>query len=811
MISKRIAGRSDGRSSALDALKYGAGLKVDRDTGQYLDKSHRTRFGGFGLVENGVYSNQDIQVLAGVINLAGLEMQANCDLNSRIGVDKKLAHFVVSFNQSEPNEAVLRDTEDSMLVEMGLDRNHFATFLHSDNGYWHLHIFASRIEIEEPHRGNALWHDKILRDKVCREIETRHGLQRDNGLHKVDALGQIVEIPRDERRAKRDAKPTKISERAKTTEIYSGEKSFQTWANEIRIGDRLKHSKSWPEIHAAAAAYNCAIKQIGAGFIICPTDEKGGIQLSKVGLKNLVAKLGEFELANPASRQQQGKHGQEYKPGPTKQAGPLFEKWREEKSIHKSMKLDALSEFRKAASEKRSELRARQRTELANIRSSNTGTARVATISVAKMQHAAELAELAEITRIKRSALYKNLATAAPGASFRDYLVKQAQAGDEAAFALVRRYGEDESTKVSRQAEVTRLKIIAVFSGGQDKPVSRLPIKHHVERNGTVIFYLGQGRIITDSSISKQIQLNAAAASDPAAIEVSLRFAVARFGNKLTLTGSLEFQKMAVETSVRKGLFIKFADPALEQYKQQFTMSIKSNFTKEKMNVTSLGKPNRKQVASSRSRVSDMSKRTMDGIQERSEMLLQRDDGVHVRSRDEGHADSAEMRRSDSGATTRSGLWPAVTSHDYSVSGNGAGAELHSDRRIVTGIATNQDHAQQAGDPISQPIQICPVAKPGLNVPDGYEPPTPLRQCGGKEPWALVSMDGENWVAHKLGRSAWMAHRLSDFIGEEQEAIRTASTSGHAIKFRTGKDGMPMVGSLQVGKEATQNKSVMER
>ena len=212
MISKRIKSRKDGKSSAADALRYGEGLKVDRETGVLLDKSHRTRVGNFGLVDDGVYAGRVLSEMTKMIDLAAIEMQAICDLNTRVGADKKLAHFVVSYNQEKPTEAVLRDTEDSMLAVMKLEKNHFATFLHNDNGYWHLHIFASRIEKEEPYRGNSLWHDQVNRDKVCREIEIRHGLQSDNGLHQINELGQIVEIPRAERRAKRDARPVGISE-----------------------------------------------------------------------------------------------------------------------------------------------------------------------------------------------------------------------------------------------------------------------------------------------------------------------------------------------------------------------------------------------------------------------------------------------------------------------------------------------------------------------------------------------------------------------------------------------------------------------
>ena len=90
MISKHIKTRKDGKSSASDALRYGEGLKVDRETGELLDKSHRTRIGNFGLVDDGIYTGRDIAEMSDLIDLAAIEMQANCDLNTRISADKKV-------------------------------------------------------------------------------------------------------------------------------------------------------------------------------------------------------------------------------------------------------------------------------------------------------------------------------------------------------------------------------------------------------------------------------------------------------------------------------------------------------------------------------------------------------------------------------------------------------------------------------------------------------------------------------------------------------------------------------------------------
>lgn len=570
MISKNIKGRKDGKSSALDSLRYGEGLKVDRETGEYLDKSHRTRLGGFGIVDNGIYADYGIDSMTEIIEHAAIEMQANCDMNTKVGADKKMAHFLYSFDQEQPSEAVLRDTEDSTLDALGLKRNHFASFLHNDNGHWHLHMFVSRISKDPPHNGNSLWQDQRLRDNVCREIEIRHGLKRDNGLHEIDEAGIIVEIPIAERRKRRrekDALEPKISDAARKTEIYSGEQTFQSWANAIRIGDRLKHAQSWSDLHSAAAAYGCEVKPKGAGFILCPTGQDGAIQLSKIGLKGLPSKFGAFQPPIAVS-------GivpiQVFKPAPSEQtAVSHFDEWKNARDAFKPIKTDRQNEQRHAHQNKRKEVKAQQKAELDQVRATHSGQARFAAISIAKMNHVTQLVALTEQFKRDRQALTAFLSAQGPGSTFRDYLVKRAGAGDETALTLTRQYGAAEMTKVLLDEESKALRLVATVTGHEDVLLLRPSIQHRIERNGTVVFDLGQGRIVTDSAFGKQIQLNHVAAMDSAAIATSLRFAAARFGSNLTLTGSAEFQRLAVETAVRSGLLIKFSDPSLEQYRQE--------------------------------------------------------------------------------------------------------------------------------------------------------------------------------------------------------------------------------------------------
>jgi hypothetical protein len=566
MISKRISSRKDGKSSAHAAFRYGEGLSSER-TGieRIQDKSHRTRLGNFGLVDDGVYIGRGADDMAELLALAATEMQANCDLNTRVATDKKIAHFVISFNQTKPSDSVLLDTEDSMLSALKLDKNHFASFTHSDNGYWHLHMFVSRID-KVKHLGNSLWQDKTIRDRVCREIEIRHKLDRDNGLHVIDEAGQIVEVPRVDRQHKREQKNS-LGDRARTTEKYSGEKSFQTWVTEIRLGDQLKSAKSWQDLHVAAAAYGCEIKQKGAGFVVCPLREKGSIQLSKIGLKNLPSRLGEFE---PHIADQNVHNKTAYKPCPIDQEGAShYAKWQSAKAAFLPVKANKIALLRDTHREEQNKLRIAQFAELKVIRGSCNGEALQAAIYVAKMKHAASMTLLSERYAVERQVLYVNFNIQGPGYTYKEYLVKEAGKGDTVATGLIRKLSFDQTTEVTRERERNKLKITATFSGYDYRATPLMQFSYRVAHNGTIVYDFGRGRIISDSAISRKIQLNTIAANDPMAIETALRYAMLKFGNRLVLTGPAEFQRLAVEIAVNKGLKITFDDPALEEYRHK--------------------------------------------------------------------------------------------------------------------------------------------------------------------------------------------------------------------------------------------------
>jgi hypothetical protein len=610
MISKRISSRKDGKSSASAALRYGEGLTSGRFGIESIkDKSHRTRLGNFGLVDDGVYAGRSVEEMSELLNLAATEMQANCDLNTRVTSDKKLAHFVISFNQAKPAEDVLQDTEDSMLSVLGLAGNHFASFLHSDNGYWHLHMFVSRID-KIKHLGNPLWQDKTIRDRVCREIEKRHGLERDNGMHRIDQAGQIIEISRDERQKTRDLK-NNVSDRTRMVDRYSGVKSFQTWVNETRVGDKLKQARNWQELHLYAAQYDCKVTAKGAGYVLCPVQGKGGIQLSKIGLKNLASKFGPFEAAQLIDHVQPEVA---YKAGPSvEQAKDHYTKWQAARNEYLIIKAERIQSMREAHKEVRRHALVQRKAELHEIRANSNELDLNAALSVAKMKQAVAMTNLAQQFKLERQSVYLELSVQSPGTTFREFLIREAGRGDNVALGVVRQHEVKHATSVSRKGEMTKLQISATITGLNYQPAVRLTFTHRIEPSGSVVYDLGKGRTITDTAISRRILLNEISEKDPEAIAVSLRFGILKFGKTLALSGSPEFQRLAVEVSVRERLDITFYDPVLETYRQKLLAEQQHKISiqpyKEQYHASSFAIQRFRQIPSAhiRDRLRDMS------------------------------------------------------------------------------------------------------------------------------------------------------------------------------------------------------------
>jgi Relaxase/Mobilisation nuclease domain len=101
------------------------------------------------------------------------QLSATKQLNPR--VRSPVSHISISFPPSEkPDKEQLQEIVEGTLTGMGFEKNLYFAASHSDRNHFHLHIAASRINID----GGCVsdWYDKRRLEKVLRNLESQFDL-----------------------------------------------------------------------------------------------------------------------------------------------------------------------------------------------------------------------------------------------------------------------------------------------------------------------------------------------------------------------------------------------------------------------------------------------------------------------------------------------------------------------------------------------------------------------------------------------------------------------------------------------------------
>jgi hypothetical protein len=101
------------------------------------------------------------------------QLSATKQLNPR--VRSPVSHISISFPPSEkPDKEQLQEIIEGTLTGMGFEKNLYFAASHSDRNHFHLHIAASRINID----GECIsdWYDKRRLEKILRNLESQFGL-----------------------------------------------------------------------------------------------------------------------------------------------------------------------------------------------------------------------------------------------------------------------------------------------------------------------------------------------------------------------------------------------------------------------------------------------------------------------------------------------------------------------------------------------------------------------------------------------------------------------------------------------------------
>lgn len=244
-------------------------------------------------------------------------------------------------------------------------------------------------------------------------------------------------------------------------------------------------------------------------------------------------------------------------------ARPHAELWAEYRDHWKPAQREAKSEAweqqKERDKQRRAELRQQWYTRKNRIEADKglTRAQRRAALSVARMEKALADKALSEQIKAERQAL-KERFSKSPAEQFREFLTEKAQQGDQAALLELRRQADRPS-----QAE-PGTPTVEGQQQEQAAPILRR-LNYQVDRRGDVHYSDDRGRrLFTDAG--REVRTYQTNAQE---LETALRLAVQKFGPCLTVNGTDEYKKAVLDVVATSGMRVTFADPAMEQARQQ--------------------------------------------------------------------------------------------------------------------------------------------------------------------------------------------------------------------------------------------------
>lgn len=223
----------------------------------------------------------------------------------------------------------------------------------------------------------------------------------------------------------------------------------------------------------------------------------------------------------------------------------LAEKWKEQKASEPARRKVIRDEFREQ----------KQQLEAQRSQKHSGGAAAIrAAVSVLRMERVHKEMSLRDQIDIEREALREEKQRPL-SERYRLYLLTQAQAADARALAELRRL---QAVQSQSQADDTRLQSPNPKPVGRDRFHDEPALSYTVERNGDVTYARNDQQVIVDRGQEVTLLQH-----DDETIEIAMRFAVAKWGAVLDMSGTEEQKRRAAELAAEKYMKVTFADPSL--------------------------------------------------------------------------------------------------------------------------------------------------------------------------------------------------------------------------------------------------------
>jgi len=507
MIAKHVPMRSLGKSDFAGLVNYVTDAQ---------SKDHR--LGQVQITNCDAVSVQD----------AITEVLATQHMNTRAKGDKTY-HLIVSFRAGEqPSADTLRAIEERICAGLGYGEHQRVSAVHNDTDNLHIHIAINKIHPARHTMHEPYYSHRALAE-LCTVLERDYGLEHDN--HESRRRG--------------------AESRAADMERHAGMESLVGWIKRECL-DEIKGAQSWQELHQVMRDNGLELRERANGLVIEAGDGtmvKASTLARDLSKPKLEARLGPFE-ASP-ERQARTKAKRQYQKDPIRlrvNTVELYAQYKDAQQHLTATRASALAEVKRRKDRAVENAKKAAATRRAAIKHLTDG--RLTKRLLYSQASAALRADLEAIHKRhdqERAAIYQ----AHSRRTWADWLRQQAQAGDGRALDALR----------AREAP-QGLKRNTIQGNGPAKP-GHAPVIDNITKKGTIIYRAGSSAVRDDGE-----RLAVSSQADRAGVVTALRLAMERYGERITVSGSVEFKAAVIRAAVDAQLPITFADPALESRRQ---------------------------------------------------------------------------------------------------------------------------------------------------------------------------------------------------------------------------------------------------
>lgn len=462
--------------------------------------------------------------------------------NTRSQADKTY-HLIISFPRGEiPSREQLEDIEDAMCKALGFAEHQRLSAVHDDTDNLHLHVAINKVhpktlKVLEPYR------DYVIRDRVCQELEAKHGLRVDNRRGK----GQ-----------------TKLILPALAQSSSNEQAELQQWVQE-RLADKVKDllagEPSWERLHALFGQYGLLLKPRGAGLALTVAGSKLCLKASALNpglsLKRLTHRLGVYQPPQQDYCMQSENRGERFLAQEEKVQNPvptLRQQYQETKAQAVQAREQAFDALKARHEDYGQKLRAYyvdRRTSLKRNRKLSPKSKRqLSQLLYAEMR--VDLEKRKAIEKLQKGQLREQY----PMPTWDQWLMSQVDQGNLQALALLRKQQR------IRRSLAQDLLTLDDMSAARDHIIPYL--KPQTNRQGDITYRLKDGGVVKDIAGAILVPQHTEASA-----LLALSLAQERFqGQPLKVEGTVEFKVDIAEQAGRLGIKLQFKEAELEKIRQ---------------------------------------------------------------------------------------------------------------------------------------------------------------------------------------------------------------------------------------------------